>query len=84
MIKTLITGILCMSGQVMAPQRLSPSTPPYSKSGPQKTTSPTILTGNITQNPGNIEAVSVPYPLFVPISGGDKKPTFFRVNVSML
>ncbi len=47
------------------------------------TDTPTILTGNNTQNPGNIEAVSVPFPLLVPISGGDKKPTFFRVNVSM-
>jgi M6 family metalloprotease-like protein len=45
---------------------------------------PTILTGDNTQNPGDIEAVSVPYPLFVPVTGGGyKKPTFFRVAVAM-
>jgi hypothetical protein len=44
---------------------------------------PSILTGNNTQNPGNIEAVSVPYPLFVPVTGGYKNPTFFRITVSM-
>jgi PKD domain len=44
---------------------------------------PTVLTGDSTQNPGNIEAVSVPYPFFVPVTGGYKKPTFFRVTVSM-
>ena len=29
-----------------------------------------------------MEAVSVPYPLFIPVTGGYKKPTFFRVGVS--
>jgi hypothetical protein len=29
-----------------------------------------------------MEAVSVPYPLFIPVTGGYKKPTFFRVGVT--
>jgi len=41
-----------------------------------------MLTGDNTQNPGNIEAVSVPYPLLIPVTGGYNKPTFFRVGVS--
>ncbi|HSP42213.1 MAG TPA: autotransporter-associated beta strand repeat-containing protein, partial [Luteolibacter sp.] len=42
---------------------------------------PTVLTGE--NNESDIEAVSVPYPLFIPVEGGFKKPTFFRVGVSM-
>jgi len=42
------------------------------------TATPTILTGNNTQNPGDIEVVSVPYPPSIPVTGG-----FFRVIVSM-
>ena len=29
-----------------------------------------------------MEAVSVPYPLFIPVTGGYRKPTFFRVGVT--
>ncbi|MES2660956.1 MAG: autotransporter-associated beta strand repeat-containing protein [Verrucomicrobiota bacterium] len=31
---------------------------------------------------GTIDAVSVPYPLFIPTANGVEKPTFFRVGVS--
>ncbi len=40
---------------------------------------PAVLTG---ENSGEIEAVSVPYPFFIPTASGFKKPTFFRVGVS--
>jgi hypothetical protein len=43
--------------------------------------SPTVLTG--PSNPAAVEAASVPYPMFVPVTNGFKKPTFFRVGVSM-
>jgi len=41
---------------------------------------PTVLTGS--GSTGDIEAVSVPYPLFIPVETGFKKPNFFRVGVS--
>jgi hypothetical protein len=41
---------------------------------------PTVLTG--ANSAGQIEAASVPYPLFIPTASGYKKPTFFRVGVS--
>jgi hypothetical protein len=44
---------------------------------------PTLLTGDNVANPGDIEAVSVPYPLFIPVTGGYAKPTFFRVGVTL-
>jgi len=44
------------------------------------TATPTVLTG--PENPGDIEAVSVPYPFFIPVESGVKKPTFFRVGVA--
>ena len=47
---------------------------------------PTVLTGAGGANPSEIEAVSVPYPLFIPYTRdgipGFEKPTFFRVGVS--
>jgi hypothetical protein len=47
---------------------------------------PTVLTGAGGLNPSEIEAVSVPYPLFIPYTRdgipGFEKPTFFRVAVS--
>jgi len=45
-------------------------------------TTPTVLTGNDTANPSDVEVVSVPYPLFIPVSGGYKKPVFYRVAVA--
>ncbi len=42
---------------------------------------PTILTG--PANPAEVEAVSVPFPELVPAIGGNKKPTYFRVSVSL-
>lgn len=42
---------------------------------------PTVLTGS--SNPADVEAVSIPYPDLVPVSGGSGKPAFFRVRVSM-
>jgi hypothetical protein len=45
------------------------------------TATPTVLTG--PGSTGDIEAVSVPYPLFIPVDGGFKKPTFFRVGTSI-
>ncbi len=48
------------------------------------TTTPTILSGSGSANPAHIEAVSVSYPLLIPVpGGGEKKPTFFRVTVAM-
>jgi hypothetical protein len=41
---------------------------------------PTVLTGE--NSDGEIEAVSVPYPVSIPTGSGDQKPTFFRVGVS--
>jgi hypothetical protein len=45
-----------------------------------------VLTGDDTANPGDIEVVSVPYPLFIPYTRngvpGFEKPKFFRVGVS--
>jgi hypothetical protein len=50
------------------------------------TDTPTVLTGDGAANPSEIEAVSVPYPLFIPYTrdgiAGFEKPTFFRVAVS--
>jgi len=43
-------------------------------------TLPTVITG--PDSTGVVEAVSVPYPLFIPVQSGFKKPTFFRVGVS--
>jgi hypothetical protein len=43
-------------------------------------TAPTVVTGE--NSTGDIDAVSVPYPFFIPVEGGFKKPTFFRVGVS--
>jgi autotransporter-associated beta strand protein len=45
-------------------------------------TTPTVLTG--ATNPGDIEAVSVPYPSAVPVTGGGaaQPPKFFRVLVT--
>ena len=38
---------------------------------------------DVLASDATIEAVSVPYPLFIPMTGGGyKKPTFFRVGVS--
>ena len=38
---------------------------------------------DVLASDSTIEAVSVPYPLFIPMTGGGyKKPTFFRVGVS--
>ncbi len=31
---------------------------------------------------GTMDAVSVPYPWFIPVTGGYKKPTFFRIKVT--
>lgn len=42
---------------------------------------PTVLTD--PGSPEEIEAVSVPYPFFIPVDGGFKKPTFFRVGTSI-
>jgi autotransporter-associated beta strand protein len=42
---------------------------------------PTVLTAE--NSDGDIDAVSIPYPFFIPVDGGFKKPTFFRVGVSM-
>ena len=41
---------------------------------------PTRLTG--ASSTGDIDAYSVPYPLFIPTARGVEKPTFFRVAVS--
>ena len=41
---------------------------------------PTVLTAG--SSTGNIEAVSVPFPLSVPAAGGSAKPTFFRVGIA--
>ena len=50
------------------------------------TDTPTVLTGAGALNPSEIEAVSVPYPLFIPYTRNDipgfEKPTFFRVGVT--
>jgi len=50
------------------------------------TDTPTVLTGAGDANPSAVEAVSVPYPLFIPFTRngvpGFEKPTFFRVRVS--
>ena len=40
---------------------------------------PTDVTDSTT---GDIDAVSVPYPLFIPVGPEFKKPTFFRVGIS--
>ncbi len=45
------------------------------------TDSPSLLTGST--NPAEVEAVSVPFPDLVPATGGNKKPTFFRVAIAM-
>jgi len=37
---------------------------------------------DVLASDSTMEAVSVPYPLFIPVTGGYKKPTFFRVGVS--
>lgn len=42
---------------------------------------PTMLTGE--NSDVKIEAVSVPFPDFIDVPTGSKKPTFFRVGVSM-
>ena len=44
------------------------------------TETPTILTG--AESGGEIEAVSVPFPVSIPTDSGFEKPTFFRVGVS--
>lgn len=45
-------------------------------------TAPTVLSGDATQNPGPVDAVSVPFPSSVPIAGGgSRKPTYVRVTV---
>ena len=44
------------------------------------TTAPTLLTA--PGSSGDIEAVSVPFPLLIPVSGGQVKPTFFRVGIT--
>ena len=50
------------------------------------TTSPTVLTGAGGANPSAVDALSVPYPFFIPYTRqgvpGYEKPTFFRVSVS--
>ena len=50
------------------------------------TDTPTVLTGAGALNPSAVEAVSVPYPLFIPYTRnnipGYEKPTFFRVGVT--
>ena len=47
---------------------------------------PTVLTASDSGNPSEIEAVSVPYPVFIPYTRGGipgvEKPTFFRVGVT--
>ena len=47
---------------------------------------PTVLTGTGDANPSAVEAVSVPYPLFIPFTRngipGYEKPTFFRVGIT--
>jgi hypothetical protein len=47
------------------------------------TATPTVLTGAGGENPAEVEAVSVPYPLLIPVAGDFKKPTFFRVVVTL-
>ena len=42
--------------------------------------SPTLLTG--ATSAGDVDAVSVPYPLFITTPRGAEKPTFFRIFVS--
>ena len=43
---------------------------------------PTVVTGAGGLNPGDIEAVTVPYPLLIDVGGNNfKKQTFFRVTV---
>jgi len=37
----------------------------------------------LAAGPSNIQAVSVPYPLFINTLNGVEKPTFFRVGVSL-
>lgn len=44
------------------------------------TVTPTLVTG--AGSAGEIDAVSVPYPLFIDTTNGVEKPTFFRVGVS--
>jgi hypothetical protein len=44
------------------------------------TATPTVLTGE--NSAGEIEAIGVPFSDFIPMPGGDQKPTFFRVGVS--
>ena len=41
----------------------------------------TVLTG--PSNPADVEAVSVPYPDLIETTSGSKKPTFFRIKVTM-
>lgn len=44
------------------------------------TDTPTLLTG--ATSTGDVDAVSVPYPLFITTPRGAEKPTFFRIFVS--
>ncbi len=44
------------------------------------TAPPTVLTGE--NSAGEIEAIGVPFPDFIPVPSGLQKPTFFRVGVS--
>ncbi len=44
---------------------------------------PAVLTGADGANPAAVEAVSVPYPLLISMNGASKKPTFFRVVVTL-
>jgi hypothetical protein len=45
------------------------------------TQTPAVLTGS--SNPSSVEVVSVPYPNIVETASGPKKPTFFRVKITM-
>jgi len=47
------------------------------------TETPTVLTGDGTQNPSEIQVVSVPYLLAIPVLEGYRKPTFSRIAISM-
>jgi hypothetical protein len=47
------------------------------------TATPTVLTGADGANPAAVEAVYVPYPLLISVNGASKKPTFFRVVVTL-